>query len=289
MRSLLIVPAVAGDDLAAALGHGADAVVVDLEETVAAEAKTAGRTAMADFVAAHAARLDRPRLFVRVNGFASGLVDADLDAAIAAGCDGIVLPKAGGGMEITRLDAKIAVAEAVHAVPEGRTRIVAEVAETAQAVLQIATYRGASRRLIGMGWGTADLAADLGTGATHGADGALLDAFRLARTLTLLGAVAAECAPIDASTLPSGDLDRLAAECRAAARDGFTAKFATDPAQIATINAAFTPDAEAIAEATRVVTALTAAGDGEPTTLDGGAARARLARARRVLARAGLD
>jgi len=284
MRSLLIVPAVDPEALAAALASGADVVVVDLEDTVAAEAKATGRAAMAAFVAANAARTERPRLHVRINGFAGDLLDADLDAAIAAGCDGIVLPKAGGGMEITRLDAKIAVAEAVHAIPEGRTRIVAEVAETAHAVLQTGGYRGVSRRLIGMGWEAADLAADLGAGATHDADGALLDPFRLARALTLLGAVAAECAPIDAPTRDAGDLDRLAAECRAAARDGFTAKFAIDPAQVATINAAFTPDAAAIAEAERVV----AAGERAAAMPDGVVVeRARLARARRLLARAG--
>ncbi len=286
MRSLLIVPAVAEERLVAALVCGADAIVVDLEDSVAAEAKTAGRTAMAAFVAANAAIPDRPRLFVRVNGFAGGLVDADLDAAVAAGCDGIVLPKAGGGMEITRLDAKIAVAEAVHAIPEGRTRIVAEVAETAQAVLQIATYRGASRRLVGMAWGAEDLANDLGASATHGDGGVLLDAFRLARTLTLLGAVAADCMPIDEPCRAVDDLDGLAADCRASARDGFTAKFAVDPAQVATINAAFTPDAAQIDAAARIVAAFAAAGDAT-ATLDGAVLdRARLGRARRVLDRA---
>lgn len=286
MRSLLVVPALAPHTLAEALVCGADVVIVDLARGRDDETGAAARAAASDFVAAHAERGERPRLFVRVAGFAGGGLDADLDAAVTAGADGIVLPQAAAGGEITRLDAKIAVAEAIHGVPEGRTRIVAMVAETAHASLQIASFRGASRRLVGMAWNAEALAADLGARAARGPDGILGDAFRLTRTLTLLGAVAADCAPIDG--IHDGDLDDLAAACRAAADDGFTAKMASDPAQIPVINAAFTPDAAAIAAATRIVEAFAADGDPEAVVLDGvRLGRSRLLRARGVLARAG--
>ena len=289
MRSLLFVPATDRRKLDKALTSGADVVIVDLEDSVAASAKAAGRAAMVEFVAALAGLAERPRLHVRINGFGSGLTDADLDAAVAAGADGIMLPKAGGGPDVTRLDAKIAVAEAVHDVPEGRTRVVAIVTETAHAVFQTGTYRGATRRLSGMAWGAEDLSADLGATAARDPDGGFLDTFRLARALTLLGAVAAEVAPIDGVFTDFRDLDGLAAECREAARDGFTAKMAIHPAQVPVINAAFTPTAEAIAEAERIVAAFAAAGDPGVIALDGAMLdRPHLLRSRRVLARAGV-
>lgn len=288
MRSLLFVPATEPRKLDKALASGADGVIVDLEDSVAADAKADGRRAMIAFLGEHAGRADRPALHVRVNGFASGALDADLDAAVAAGADAIMLPKAAGGAEITRLDAKIAVAEAVHGIPEGRTRIVAIVTETAHAVFQTGTYRGASRRLAGMAWGAEDLSADLGAATARDSAGGLLDAFRLARTLTLLGAVAAETAPIDGVFTDFRDLAGLEAECRAAARDGFTAKMAIHPSQVPVINAAFTPSPAQVADATRVVAAFAAAGDPGVLALDGVMLdRPHLMRARRLLARAG--
>lgn len=290
MRSLLFVPATDRRKLDKGLASGADVVIVDLEDSVAASAKAEGRRTMAEFVRAQAGGSERPRLCVRINGFATGLADADLDAAVAAGADLVMLPKAGGGPDVTRLDAKIAVAEAVHGLPDGRTRILAIATETAHAVFQTGTYRGASHRLAGMAWGAEDLSADLGASAARGADGGFLDTFRLARTLTLLGAVAAEVAPIDGVYTDFRDLDGLAREAGEAARDGFTAKMAIHPAQVAVINAAFTPSPAAVAEAERVVAAFAAAGDVGVVGLDGVMLdRPHLTRARRVLARAGRE
>jgi citrate lyase subunit beta / citryl-CoA lyase len=288
MRSLLFVPASDRRKLDKGLVSGADVIIVDLEDSVAADAKVEARAIMSEFVAAHAGAAERPRLHVRINGFATGLADLDLDAAVAAGADGIMLPKAGGGQDVTRLDAKIAVAEAVHGSPDGRTRIVAIATETAHAVFQVGTYRGASHRLAGLAWGAEDLSADLGASATRGADGGFLDTFRLARTLTLLGAVAAEVVPIDGVYTDFRDLDGLAAECADAARDGFTAKMAIHPAQIEVINTAFTPSAQAIAEAERIVETFRAAGFPGVVGLDGVMLdRPHLTRAERLLARAG--
>ncbi len=289
MRSLLFVPALDRAKLEKSLASGADVIVADLEDSVAGDAKEAARAVVVDFLGAHAGRGDRPRLHVRINGFDTGLADRDIDAAVAAGAEGLMLPKASGGSDITRLDAKIAVAEAIHDIPDGRTRIVAIVTETAQAVFQTGTYRGASHRLSGMAWGAEDLSADLGATAARDADGRFLDAFRLARTMTLLGAVSAGVTPIDGVYTDFRDLDGLRAECEAAARDGFTAKMAIHPAQVAVINAAFTPSAAAIDEAHRVVEAFRAAGDPGVVGLDGRMLdRPHLLRARRLLARAGV-
>ena len=289
MRSLLFVPALDRAKLEKSIASGADVIIADLEDSVAADAKEAARAVVVDFLKAHALDPHRPKLHVRINGFDTPHADRDIDAAVAAGAEGLMLPKAAGGIDVTRLDAKIAVAEAVHDIPDGRTRIVAIVTETAHAVFQTGSYRGASHRLAGMAWGAEDLSADLGAVTARGPDGGFLDAFRLARAMTLLGAVAAEVTPIDGVYTNFRDLDGLRLECEAAARDGFTAKMAIHPAQVAVINAAFTPTAEAIAEAHRIVAAFSEAGDPGVVGLDGRMLdRPHLIRARRLLARAGV-
>src|SRR5829696_7467224 len=125
MRSLLFVPGDSARKLEKALGSGADVLLVDLEDSVALSAKEAARKATAEFLATAGKEPSRPRLFVRVNGLATGLTDADLDAVMAAGPDGIMLPKAVGGPDVSHLGAKLGVREAEFGLEDGITRIIA--------------------------------------------------------------------------------------------------------------------------------------------------------------------
>jgi citrate lyase subunit beta/citryl-CoA lyase len=288
MRSLLFTP---GDDerkLAKALASGADALIVDLEDSVAAPAKSAARATTAAFVAAARAQAKRPRLYVRVNALDSGLAEADLDAIMAAAPDGIVLPKCRDGADVQRLAARLAVAEAEHGLADGATRILAIATETARALFGFASYRGASARLAGLSWGAEDLSADLGAETNRLPGGAYAGPYVLARTLTLIGAVAAEVAPIDAVFTNFRDAEGLAAEAEAARRDGFVAKMAIHPAQVPIINAVFTPSAEAIAKARAVIAAFAASPAAGVVSLDGEMLDLpHLTRAKTVLARAG--
>lgn len=287
MRSLLLVPATDGPALDAALGSGADAVVVDLLDDRGGDGEAA-RSEMVAFLARAGGTAQRPRLWVRINRFQSPRADADLDTAVASGADGIILAGACGGMDATRLDAKIAVAEAVHGLPDGRVRSIAQVGCTAQAVFQAGTMRGASHRLIGLTWAAEELAADLGASAIRDGDGAFFDSFRLARASTLLGAAAAEIAAIDGAYADAADLAGLEREARAAARDGFTAKLAIHPAQVPVIAAAFTPSPDAVAAAERVIAAFAANDDSASVVVDDRTlGRRELERARRLLARTG--
>ncbi|WP_407050607.1 HpcH/HpaI aldolase/citrate lyase family protein [Methyloraptor flagellatus] len=287
MRSLLFVPADSPRKLEKALASGADVLIVDLEDSVAAGAKAAARASAAAFLREVAATTERPKLYVRINAFVTGLVDADLDAVLGAGAEGIMLPKAGGGQDVTRLDAKIAVHEAIHGLGDGAIRVIAIATEMASALFQMGSYRGASRRLAGLAWGAEDLAADIGVPANRDATGAFLDPFRLARTLALLGAVGAEVVPIDGVYTAFRDLDGLRRECAEAVRDGFTAKMAIHPDQVAVINDAFTPSVDAVERARRVVEAFAAAGDAGVIGLDGAMLdRPHLRQAERLLARA---
>jgi citrate lyase subunit beta/citryl-CoA lyase len=286
MRSLLFVPADGGKKLDKAMASGADAVIVDLEDSIAPERKAAARELAAAFLKEAAAQAARPRLLVRINGLQTGLADADLDAVVPARPDVIVLPKAEGGAAIIHAAAKLAAREAVAGLPDGAIGIVAIATETAQALFLAGTYRGASPRLTGLTWGAEDLSAELGAEANRDADGRFLDPYRLARALCLAGAASAEVAAIDTVFVDFRNDAGLRRECEEARRDGFTAKLAIHPAQVATINDVFTPKPEAIARAQAIVDAFAAA-PGAGTVGIGGVMydRPHLARAMQVLAR----
>jgi citrate lyase subunit beta/citryl-CoA lyase len=226
-------------------------------------------------------------LLVRVNGMASGLTDADLDAVVPARPDAIMLPKAEGGADVVHADAKLGTREAMSGLPDRLIKIVAIATETATALFLAGTYRGASPRLEGLTWGAEDLSAELGAETNRDADGRFLDPYRLARTLCLAGAAAAQVQAIDTIAADFRDLASLRRECEEARRDGFTAKMAIHPAQVPVINEIFTPTADAVAKA-RVVIAAFAANPGKGTVgIDGVMYdRPHLERARQLLARA---
>ena len=287
MRSLLFVPADGGRKLDKAMASGADAVIVDLEDSIPAGGKVAARKSAADFVRDAVKAAQRPRLLVRINAIATGLADDDLDAVIAAGPDAIMLPKAEGGASVIHADAKLAVREAQAGLPDGHTKIVAIATETAIALFLAGSYRGASPRLSGLTWGAEDLSAELGAETNRGTDGRFLDPYRLARALCLAGAAAAQVQPIDTIAADFRNIEALRRETEEARRDGFTGKMAIHPAQVPVINEVFTPTAEAVAKARAVVAAFAADPGKGAVGIDGVMYdRPHLERAKQLLARA---
>lgn len=287
MRSLLFVPGDSPKKLDKAMSAGADALVLDLEDSVAADAKTAARRTIRDFLLAAKKEAGRPKLYVRVNALDTGLLDGDLDEVLAGAPDGIMLPKSNGGADVVLLDAKLAAREAIHGVPDNSTRVIAIATETPASVFALATYRGASKRLEGMCWAGEDLSAAVNAETNRLPDGNYAEPYRVVRALCLFAAVAAEVLPMDSVFTNYRDLDGLRAEAMEARRDGFAAKLAIHPAQVPVINAVFTPTAEAVAHAQAVVAAFAAApGAGvvghEGQMLD----RPHLVRAERLLAQA---
>ena len=236
MRSLLIAPA---DDrrLAGALLSGADAIVVDLAGAQPSD-QAAARAIVARFLEGARGRGEGLRLIVRVNPLDSGETDSDLDASMAHAPDAILLPRSFGGASIQQLSAKIAVREADLALAHGATRIIA-VVDTAQALLAMGSYRGASARLIGVGWSAEALSADIGAETDRDPSGGYTGPCRLARDLTLLAATSAGAEAIDAAFADPRDEEGLRAEALAARRLGFAGKMAIDAAQAGVINAIF--------------------------------------------------
>jgi len=247
MRSLLFAPADSERKLAKALAGTADVVILDLEDSVAPDRKEAARRLAGECLTKR--QHGGPQLFVRINPDVTGLLAADLASIMPARPDGLMLPKAGGGKDVLDLARRLD-----QAVP-----VIAIATETAAAMFCLGSYAPAVPPLIGLAWGAEDLSNDLGALASRDADGRLTDPYRLARTLCLLGARAAGVEPIDTVYLDFRDSAGLARECEAAMRDGFSAKLAIHPDQVAIINEAFTPSAAAIAEAQAVIDAFAAA------------------------------
>ena len=289
MRSLLFVPGDSRKKLDKAMASGADLLLIDLEDSVDMAAKEEARKVTSAFVMEHRLTPDRPRLFVRVNGLTSGLADADLDGVMPAAPDGIVLPKTVGGADVAHLGAKLAVREAEYGLDDGATRILAIATENAAGVFALGTFAGSSHRLMGLTWGGEDLSADLGAEANRDEDGAYTDPYRLARSLTLMGAATAGVDAVDSVFTNFRDMAGLEAECRQARRDGFVAKMAIHPAQVPVINAAFTPSVEAMARAQAVIEAFRAHPGAGVVGVNGEMLdRPHLLRAERLLRRAGI-
>jgi citrate lyase subunit beta/citryl-CoA lyase len=287
VRSFLFIPGDSPKKLHKGLECGADALLLDLEDSVAPQRKAEARGITADFLKQARNAKDRPRLYVRVNGIASGLIDDDLDAVVAGHPDGIMFPKAEGGAAVTHCDAKITAREAIRGLPDGALDIIAIATETAAAIFLAGTYGGSSPRLKGLTWGAEDLSVELGAEANRDALGNFLAPYQLARSLCLAGAAAAQVQAIDTVYIDFRNDAGLRRECEEARRDGFTGKMAIHPAQVAIINEVFTPTAEAIKRAHAVVAAF-ADNPGAGTVGIGGVMydRPHLERASQLLARA---
>jgi citrate lyase subunit beta/citryl-CoA lyase len=287
MRSLLFIP---GDDekkLGKGVGSGADALILDLEDSVGAARKGAARQIVAQYIAATRALQVRPRLYVRINALDTPLWEDDLGGVVAAGPDGVLLPKARSGEDVHKLSIALHHAEERSGMPTGATRIIAIASEVAVSLLMLSTYVEASARLEGLTWGAEDLAAAVGAHANREADGSWTSPYQLARNLCLFTAIAANAQPIDTVFVDFRDDDGFRREASMAARDGFTGKMAIHPSQVAPINEIFTPRPEEVARAQEIVKAFADAPDAGVLAIRGHMVdRAHVKGAERILARA---
>jgi len=286
MRSLLFVPADGGSKLDKAMASGADGVIVDLEDSIAAESKESARKLALDFLKSAQSRKDRPQLLVRINGLDTGMTDADLDAVVPGKPDAVLLPKAEGGATVIHLDAKLTVREALAGLPEGEIKILAQTVESPAGLFSAGSYRNCSARLIGMTWGPEDLSAELGAEANREIDGTLTEPYRIARAMCLFGAAAAKVSAIETIYVNFRDTDVLRKDTELARRDGFTGRLAIHPAQVPVINEVFTPSTAQIEKAKAIVAAFEAKPGAGTVGMDGKMYdRPHLARAQALLQR----
>ena len=241
LRSLLFVPGDRPERMAKALGLGADALILDLEDSVAPERKAEARRHVCGFLSAP--REDGPALFVRINPIDSDEVAADLAALAGIAVDGIVLPKAEGEESVRHLLDRFL----------GDYLVLPVASETPAAVFRLGSFAPVAPRLAGVTWGAEDLPAAIGATSAREVDGSYTDPYKVVRALTLFGAHAAGVAAIETVYPDFRDLDGLAAYAARGRRDGFAGMMAIHPAQVPVINAAFSPSEAELDHARRVV------------------------------------
>ena len=256
IRSFLFIPGDSEKKLAKVDGTGADAIILDLEDAVALENKPAARELTAATLA------DRPhgkracQLWVRINPLDSGLAVDDLAAVINGAPDGIMLPKANSPADVATLSTYLDEMEAAAELAAGSIKILPLTTETAIAPFQLGEYATAGlKRLYGLTWGAEDLAAALGASTNLGADGSWAFTYKMVRSLCLMAAHASEVEAVETIYVDFRDSEGLRTACLAARSEGFSGRMAIHPAQVAVINEAFTPSAEEIAHAQKIVAA----------------------------------
>ncbi|MFZ0681207.1 HpcH/HpaI aldolase/citrate lyase family protein [Candidatus Binatus sp.] len=285
LRSILFVPGDSERKLAKSESSSADALVLDLEDAVAADRTEVARTMVLEYLRAHRDRA-KTQLWVRINPLSTPKATLDLAAIVAGAPDGIILPKVTSADDVVMLDHFLSALEARDGVKQGSIAIIPVATETPAAMFALGSFAGCSPRLCGMTWGAEDLAAAVGATTNRDASGNLEFTYQLARSLCLLAAVAADVQPIDTVSVNFKDAAALIQESEIARRAGFTGKIAIHPDQVEVINDAFTPSPEDVAYADRVIEAF-ASGAGT-VALDGKMLdMPHLKQARRTLALAG--
>lgn len=282
-RALLYIPGVDERKIRKATTLDVDCICLDMEDGVAANRKAEARTTVA--TALREMDFGRAERLARINPVDSGLAEEDLAAALAGRPDGVVIPKVESADAIRWASARIAAAEQAQDWPAGSIALIVMV-ETARGIVNLASIAGADARLSALIFGAEDLAGDIGAVRTA-------DAWEVfyARSAVVTHAAAYDLQAIDMVYIDYHDTGGLVTEAEAGVRLGYVGKQVIHPAQVAPVQAAFTPDAAAIAQAQRLLAAMAehqARGAGA-FSLDGKMIDMPLIKAaRRVLARAGL-
>jgi citrate lyase subunit beta/citryl-CoA lyase len=228
-RSFLFVPGSQPDRFVKALASGADAVIVDLEDAVAPDAKAQAHRALAEWVSPK-----RPVL-IRVNARNTPWFAEDAQLLKLRGVAGVILPKAESAQDVVAL------------ISATRTKTpVFPLIETAQGMwnaLDIAKAPFVQQLM----FGTLDFIADMGMAS----DGHELDTFRA--QLVMISRIAGILPPVDGVTPSIDDSARLTAETTKGKRWGFGGKLCIHPKQIPAVNACYTPTDSEIAWAQRVI------------------------------------
>jgi citrate lyase subunit beta / citryl-CoA lyase len=256
LRSVLFVPGDSERKFARARTSGADALILDLEDSVAPSQKAAARKMVAKLVDDTSPR--DWSFFVRVNALDTGITLEDLAAIVKPNLNAIMIPKANGAEDLARFGYYLDAFEAKAGMPPGVVKMAVVATETAKAMFALGSYAPAHPRLAALTWGAEDLAAAVGATENKEDDSAWTFPYQVARAQCLFAATAAEVAPIDTIHADFRDLVGLERDCRRSRRDGFLGRMAIHPDQVATINRCYAPSDSEIAHARRIVEAFAA-------------------------------
>lgn len=288
LRSLLFVPGDSERKLAKSEGVCADALILDLEDSVVLTNKGVARDLVGAFLRSRPRSQRRSELWVRINPLTGDFALADLVAVVPGQPDGIMLPKAEGPNDVHRLSHFLDALESASSTPLGSIGILPVATETARAPFALGAYANERfDRLRGLTWGAEDLSSAVGASTNLDPSGSWSFTYQMVRSLTLLGAHAANVEAIETLYVDLNDEEGLRSSCRAARAEGFTGRIAIHPSQVLAINESFAPSVEEITHARRVLEAFEGSPGAGAVRLDGKMLDSpHLKQARRVLARA---
>jgi len=267
LRSMLFVPGDSEKKLAKGVSTQADALILDLEDSVAIDRLPTARGMVCDYLKQHPRGAQQT--WVRINPLQTELALHDLTAVMPGRPDGIVLPKTLNAKDLVMLDHFLSALETREGLTVGSTQIIPVATELAGALFELNTYAGASKRLAGLTWGAEDLATALGASTNKDEHGEFDFTYQLARSMCLLAASHAQVQAIDTLTIDFRDANRLTTEVLRARKAGFTGKLAIHPDQVLPIHAGFAPQAHEVAHAQRIVEAFAQSGGAGAVQLDG--------------------
>ncbi|MFM2289823.1 MAG: hypothetical protein RL684_2966, partial [Pseudomonadota bacterium] len=275
-RTLLFVPGDRPERMQRAVDSGADAVILDLEDSVAVARKPQARAAVAAFLAGGARAAS---VLVRINPLGGGLAEDDLRTLVANPPAAIVLPKCTGPDDVLALGALLPALQ--------RTPVLPIVTETPGSLFALGGYARCRGSLLGLAWGAEDLSAAVGAATAREPDGRYTAPYEMARALALFAAHAAGVQAFDTVYPALRDDAGLAAYAGRACRDGFTGMLALHPDQVPVIHRAFAPGEDELQRAREVVAAFDAHPGAGVLSVGGRMVDApHLAQARKVIARA---
>jgi len=247
MRSVMTVPVIVQRFIDKAPSAGADVICYDLEDSVPPAEKAAARPLAAKAI--DTTPRGPHQVYVRLNGFWTGMTEDDLIAVVRPGLDGVVLSKADSAAEIEKVDHYLTGLEREAGMVTGSVAI-APLVETAKGVMNSYDICRASPRVSAAVFGAEDYATDMGIQRTP--EGREVE---WARTQLAVACRAAGIQAIDTPDPDYTDTEHLEREMRFARSIGYRGKLVIHPTQVAIANRIFRPSDEEIAEAREVVEA----------------------------------
>ncbi|MFP6814767.1 MAG: CoA ester lyase [Pseudomonadales bacterium] len=285
-RSAHFVPGANERMLIKALTTQADSLVLDLEDAVTPDRKAEARAVVAGWLRdVDFGPMERT---VRMNPLDTPWGLDDLTATMVNPPDAYVVPKVSTLSELETIDSRLSELEAEHGHAPGAVGLILVSTETPAGVLNLPTFSDC-QRVVALSWGAEDLSAAIGAPRNRDPNGKYLDLYRHCRTQTLLCASAGGVQPLDTVFVDFSDADGLKSECQEAAWMGYMGKITIHPNQIDIVNQAFTPSANEVDEALRLVAAFAqAAAEGQMAiSFEGKMVDVpHLTRARKILAQA---
>ncbi len=247
LGTMLFVPANKKRWVEKAPTLGADAIILDLEDSVALTEKVSSRTIVPEAVKASCGA--GANVFVRVNGLTTGLAAEDLKCAVQPGLMGIVLPKTESANEVREVVTLVEEIERARSMQPGEI-VLLPLLESAVGILDAREIAASSRRIVAIGFGALDFTRDMGISLSpNGAE------LYYARSYIALNARAAGIQAIDTPWINIADLEGLVEDARKARQLGFRGKFVIHPSQVEPVNQVFAPSETEVADAEKVVTA----------------------------------